>query len=810
MNKEQMIKQLVEKIKNGEKLDPFISPDYLDAIMKEIDDFDLIKNSGIANKFELDDNELHERFKKIKFEHKLPGRYKHLEFEQISKPPHANFLKNLLNNITESDAILELIDNSLDAITLSKSDNTLYTIDLRFIKDPTKPDGEEFSIFVVDNGCGLGEKSFNAMASLGLSGASVGNPLIGTWGSGFIVSCFRLGKKIEIGTVEEFIESGSIPSRPVRRYLIDSKLYARDTTDTNKMWIVQIDNSDKKEYIDTRSGNTWIEISKANNTFFTGSEYIYETLRKKIIFTLSKKLNSLHSDGKNIKIIIDAPGIDEPLIIENYNEEHNYNYKKYFSYHPIFPPITIKNLKIPIEENIEDFVTFEEEEEKIIPKILIRELTIAIATHKSNPIKDKELRSQIADGKIKVDAKGEFIEANGLWMWGNGRLFNTGTLYTDRKTWPFSLYLTHKSKQFANFICMHIEFEALNPSGNRLIPWKFPGKQEIHFTHNFDKAVDIAINNFFSAYIPSILTCRMPTINVKLFPSALLKDLTNDEIEKIIRDAFEYAEKNIQKRDNRDWVESLEDNIEGFVEIIKKLKENGVIEERIWDYDALIEEGSEEQKQWNDFNKKTKRYKNRLDEDWGWTNEMNDYQYTPISIIIQNIKEQFPDIFKLEEETGELGDISEEIEVIGENGEEDIEEIEVVSENDIVESEESLKSDTSSLEALIKENEVGLIDIPKESQKTHTEPITIVEKKSHVKKKATVKKKPVAKKKAVSKYTAKDQVKVKDVLKSITIKIFRSKVEKIKNHLEEKSEKVAIERVIREWLDSIEEEEESM
>jgi len=191
--------------------------------------------------------------------------------------------------------------------------------------------------------------------------------------------------------------------------------------------------------------------------------------------------------------------------------------------------------------------------------------------YKNKIIDDKELLSQIADGKIKEDAVGEFIEANGLWMWGNGRLFNTGTLYTDRKSWPFNLYSTHKSKQFANFICVHIEFEALNPSGNRLIPWKFPGKQEMHFTHNFDKAVDHAINEFFSKYIPPILKCRMPTINAKLFPSTLLEASTNEEINKIIRNAFNYAEKNIQSNE-KNWLEGLDDNIEDFVEIIQKLK----------------------------------------------------------------------------------------------------------------------------------------------------------------------------------------------------------------------------------------------
>ena len=82
----------------------------------------------------------------------------------------------------------------------------------------------------------------------------------GTWGSGFIVSCFRLGKKIEIGTVEEYSETGSTPTRPVRRYLIDSKSYAKDTLDTNKMWIVQIDIIKKKKMISKSSENTWIEI----------------------------------------------------------------------------------------------------------------------------------------------------------------------------------------------------------------------------------------------------------------------------------------------------------------------------------------------------------------------------------------------------------------------------------------------------------------------------------------------------------------------------------------------------------------------
>lgn len=785
MSEEQFINEIIQKIKNGKRIDTLISPDFLDRIMREIDKYDLIKNSGIADKLGLDDNELRERFKKIKFEENLPGRHKELEFEQISKPPHANFLKNLLNNITESDAILELIDNSLDAITISKSQNTLYKIDLRFVKDPKKSEGEQFSIYVVDNGCGLEEKSFNAMASLGLSGATVGSPLIGTWGSGFIVSCFRLGKKIEIGTVEEYSETGSTPTRPVRRYLIDSKLYARDTSDTNKMWIVQIDISAKKEMISTRSGMTWIEISKANDTFFTGSNYIYETLRKKIIFTLSKKLRYLQSDGKNVKIIIDAPGIDEPLVIENYNEEHYYDYKKYISYHPIFPPITIKNLKIPVEGTVEDFVSFEDEGEKVSPKILIKELTIAIATHKSNPIDDKELLSQIADGKIKEDAIGEFIEANGLWMWGNGRLFNTGTLYTDRKAWPFNLYSTHKSKQFANFICVHIEFEALNPSGNRLIPWKFPGKQEMHFTHNFDKAVDHAINEFFSEYIPPILKCRMPTINAKLFPSNLLEDVTNEEITVIIREAFEYAKVNIQSNE-KDWIEGLDDNIEDFVEVIQKLKKNGKIQEKSWFYDALNKESSINSVEWNNLITRINEYKKGLDKDWVWTDEKTGDECKPISIIMQNIKDLYPEIFGVEEE----------IELV-------LEDTEVVIEKNAEGIEEILESFTPSSEKLITEEKSDVIKTSEETKKEIVEKIHTPEKKVVPKKKATVKKKPI------ERYTKKDFVKAKDVKKSVSIKIFRSKIDKIKKYFNETSDKTAVERVINDWLETIEEEEES-
>ena len=651
-----IIKEFIEVINMGKKVEyPALDINQLNKIMKEVNNIDNLINSDVAKALlnreiigSLED--LKEQFKAIKIESGLTDISEIVEtnFRYRTYSPDQNVLLNFVNTTNEVDSLLEFIDNSLDAITISESGENPYKIHIAFLKKLISHGTFQYRILIMDNGCGITREKFQTVARLGQSGASKEkNSLIGTWGSGLLISGFKLGERITIQTVEEYTGDGDPVPRPKRIYIIDAMYYI-ETTDPNEMWKVKEETEEflkkKKDLIRKRGGETSIQIDilrpevreKEISLLFTGENTFYHLLKDLLIFKLSKKLKSLKASGKNVQIRISAPNIDD-VLFNNFNDEKFFGYLEHFSFHPCFPPISIKNIPIS-SEKIERAKYIREDED---PKIKIKNLIIGLAASK-RPIIDEDFV------KLYLEQL-DYIERNGIWMWGNGRLFTNGIIYSDER-WPFDN--PNKATTILRQICVYIEFEATNPSGNKLIPWEFPSKRKLEFSVNFKQVLGDIINPFIKEFRIAIPKLLMPSLNARLFPSDLLKDDIDDKkIEEIITKSFQKSENNPSERSkyDRDFISTLTENVPKLVEIYKNLKRLQLLSVKEWEYSDLIREGA------NDYNDKKKYYK-RLSK---YTkNSEIDYKkriskgkkstgYPPIVIFIRNLEKIYEDLIKI-------------------------------------------------------------------------------------------------------------------------------------------------------------------
>ncbi len=654
-----IIKEFIEVINIGEKVEfPALDINQLNKIMKGVNNVDNLINSDVANALlnrgiigSLED--LKEQFKVIKIESDLTdiSDIAETNFRYRTYSPDQNVLLNFVNTTNEVDSLLELIDNSLDAITISESGENPYKIHLAFLKKLITHGTFQYSILIKDNGCGITREKFQTVARLGQSGASKEKQsLIGTWGSGLLISGFKLGERITIQTVEEYTEEGDPVPRPKRIYIIDAAYYI-ETTDPNEMWKVKEETEEflkkKKDLIRKRGGETWIQIDilrpegreKEINLLFTGENTFYHLLKDLLIFKLSKKLKSIKASGKNVQIRISAPNIDD-ILFNNFSgldDEKFFDYLEHFSFHPCFSPISIKNIPIS-SEKIERAKYIRDDED---PKIKIKNLIIGLASNK---------RPIIHEDFVKLYLEQlDYIERNGIWIWGNGRLFTHGIIYSDER-WPFDN--PNKTTTILRQICVYIELEATNPSGNKLIPWEFPSKRKLEFSVNFKQVLGDIVNPFIKEFRIAIPKLLMPSLNARLFPSDLLKDDIDDKkIEEIITKSFQKSENNPSERSkyDRDFISTLTESVPKLVEIYKNLKRLRLLSVKEWEYSDLITEGA------NDYNDKKKYYErlskytknSEIDFKKRISKGKKSIGYPPIVIFIRNLEKIYKDLTQI-------------------------------------------------------------------------------------------------------------------------------------------------------------------
>ena len=428
--------------------------------------------------------------------------------KSIPNKPRKTIFKNRAQTSEPENAVLELIDNIFD--------NYIENIERKLIDNHLKITlffygaGEETGLLLTENSGGISVEKKEAMVILGQKGEKLKEQeMIGTWGEAFLYSVSNLGQSAEIFSY--------FPNDPPFCMKIQEDFFKSADSPWHVSDLIFKNPTD----INIQKGATTIYIGGLCSKYRINRIKIFKELSDLIEKTYWKKVYDLKIKGHGVKFSIEAFG-NEPL--ENKFEPiifHNI-----FSFFPLYRPIYLRNYKIT--NNIGD------------------EYLSVDAYCGINPYTDSKL--------------------NGVWMYGNGRLFEDELKsmhigYGYEKTELPSII----SRRTTEMISIFLFFRSPNSDWNYLIPWRSPSKKGFNPESPIqDKLIDLI----------AILVDRflLPVKSLKN-PRPLSQMFTQEFINRTIDDKYQYIKKLGKDSKNRGFFPPIYEDVDEFDEVFEDLKE---------------------------------------------------------------------------------------------------------------------------------------------------------------------------------------------------------------------------------------------
>jgi len=450
------------------------------------------------------------QFRQLKRLYELKPKYNENRAVKKSIPnePRKTIFKNRAQTSEPEDAVLELIDNIFD--------NYIENIEKKVIGNHLKITlffygaGDETGLLLTENSGGISVEKKESMVILGQKGEKLKDlEMIGTWGEAFLYSVSNLGQSAEIFSY--------FPNDPPFCMKIQEDFFKSADSPWHVSDLTFINPTD----INIQKGTTTIYIGALCSKYRTNRINIFKELSELIEKTYWKKVYELKIKGLSVKFSIEAFG-NEP--VENKFEPIVFH--DIFSFFPLYRPIYLRDYKIT-NNNGDEYLFVD-------------------AYCGINPFTDSNL--------------------NGVWMYGNGRLFEDGLKsmhigYGYEKTELPSI----TARRITEMISIFLFFRSPNSEWNYLIPWRSPSKKGF----NPESIIQDKLINLIAILVDRFL---LPIKSLKN-PRPLSQIFTREFISKTIEDKYQNIKKLGKDSKNRGFFPPIYDDDDAFNEVFEELKE---------------------------------------------------------------------------------------------------------------------------------------------------------------------------------------------------------------------------------------------
>jgi len=427
--------------------------------------------------------------------------------------PDKKIIDHRSGNISPEIAILEFLDNIFDNYQKNiAAINESLNIKLVFFSDE-----DEDGVIIEENSGGITINDIPNLLVIGKTSEPIPKK-IGTWGEAFLHAVRSLGLSLEI-------YSYHLEGKPF--YIsINKEFFESDTP-----WETKPDIYDLGE-MNIDRGTTTFVIKNLVPRLKKSSRIadFFKNLKSKIEITYWKRVDELQDKTRDALIQIE-PFSTTPIKIEWKKIDFN----RIFTYFPLCPPVHLVDYPIEIE--------LKEAKDGNVEKMEKGEILVEAYCGLNPFIRDEN---------------SEYRNLNGVWMWGNDRLF-VEQIY-DKSYVGYGLINTgiptFADKRAVVLLSIFIFFKTHNTKWNEFIPWGVPTK----YGFNIESPIQEEIIK-----IITILAKRF--VNAITIPGAreaIFKIFTHDFVELEDDEKIEYLKKNVDSFLYAD-IESMKEAPEEFL-----------------------------------------------------------------------------------------------------------------------------------------------------------------------------------------------------------------------------------------------------